>query len=856
MRARVRLHRCSPSSTQIAIAARCRTYGAVQYAVMSVRLVFVCVAIAGALLALLSGARATAAGWWSQPLAPSDMCLTPSGVVVRPTDGALIVACEGGGILLVNGSDAVPVLLVAPGACPAPRSVVVASNGAVLAACGRNGSVIQVTDSLLTRLTTASQCPEAKGVALWPGERAAIAVCDGRSDGVVLLKTSISNDSFATPLVTSVQCPDPGNVALDGDGALVVACGLGGVLVVPLAPGTAFVLLNGSTCNAAAVTIRLSNGTLLAACRGRGVVGFQLRNVSALETVLSSTFCAAVSDVAVGPSPFVVVACGAGGSVVLASVSTSPLSIVAGDPVLCPDPRGVAVRPTDGAIFATCGAGGSVLKVNRPPTGVPFPCSDARGVVRSSDGAVFAACSDGIYQVPVATAIVSTGQCSQPRGLALRPSDGALIAACYGGGVIQVVNGSVALLANATQCQAVAIRANDSAVFAACGDRVIQISQGGVTTLVDRYGKCVPLDITVRPHDGAVIAACANPREMYIRNTSVVQIFNGSVVTLIESDQCTMVSSVAILPSNGAVIAACRGYGPSFGVGRVVMLFNSTLLMLAPCAGASLVATLPDGNGDAIVAVCSQVGVLIMIRNLDTSWTSVRVFRLLGPGGVCATPKAFATARSLLSVACRDTALTLDLSCGGLSGYSVMGGLCIACPFGSAKPAGGLACEACRPGYTHHRSAPFAVCEPVPLGSYDPGLTPRLTAFPCAPGTFANSTASTRCAACGAGRFSGAGSSACSECSAGQTALDGMPSCLACEPVRCMNTCARAGDSVERVVLLLLRVACQMPAAPPSAPPALPGVSQRRRDCLAAPHALRDSMRLQTAPLHASPVVL
>jgi hypothetical protein len=80
---------------------------------------------------------------------------------------------------------------------------------------------------------------------------------------------------------------------------------------------------------------------------------------------------------------------------------------------------------------------------------------------------------------------------------------------------------------------------------------VIQILNGTVTPLAT-VGQCkIPSRrISIRPSDGAVIAACAS-------FGGVIQMLNGTVTVLATTAQCRNPSGVAIRPSDGVVIAAC-----------------------------------------------------------------------------------------------------------------------------------------------------------------------------------------------------------------------------------------------------------------------------------------------------------
>jgi hypothetical protein len=147
-----------------------------------------------------------------------------------------------------------------------------------------------------------------------------------------------------------------------------------------------------------------------------------------------------------------------------------------------------------------------------------------------------------------------------------RPSDGAVIASCAGWveevegvvhirGVIQVLNATVTTLVDGTQCWPfhVTVRPSDGAVIAAClGDlelaigsgRVIQVLGSMVTTLAECPD---PVSVAIRHSDGAVIAVCSSGD--YVR-----QVLNGTPSILYGGHG--LCSSAAVRPSDGAVIAA------------------------------------------------------------------------------------------------------------------------------------------------------------------------------------------------------------------------------------------------------------------------------------------------------------
>jgi hypothetical protein len=69
---------------------------------------------------------------------------------------------------------------------------------------------------------------------------------------------------------------------------------------------------------------------------------------------------------------------------------------------MCPYPTGVAVRPSDGAVIASCFDGGVIQMLNATATMLANSdqCPGQRDVsIRPSDGAVIAACSgNNLYE--------------------------------------------------------------------------------------------------------------------------------------------------------------------------------------------------------------------------------------------------------------------------------------------------------------------------------------------------------------------------------------------------------------------------------------------------------------------------
>jgi hypothetical protein len=156
----------------------------------------------------------------------------------------------------------------------------------------------------------------------------------------------------------------------------------------------------------------------------------------------------------------------------------------------CSNPRDVAFRAQDGAVFAACNNGGGVVQIIESTittVATDQDCPSAIGLaIRPSDGAVFAACQDAgqapgtgtaaVIQIlnSTITGIVDSTQCSfasgnrclavsegwwanaraRAAGVVFRASDGALLASCYNGGVVQAVNSTVTVLATADQCPA------------------------------------------------------------------------------------------------------------------------------------------------------------------------------------------------------------------------------------------------------------------------------------------------------------------------------------------------------------------------------------------------------------------
>jgi hypothetical protein len=277
-------------------------------------------------------------------LANSTQCLFAVDVAVRPSDGAVIAACQNGGVIQVlNGT--VTTLATSEQCLWAASVSIRPSDGAVIAGCPERG-VILVLNATLTNLTNDAQCPQPVDMAVRPSDGAVIAAC--RGSGVIQVL-----NGRVTTLTTSAQCPDLRGVSVrPSDGAVIAACYNGGVIQV--LNKTVTTLANSTQCpKPIAVAVRPSDGAVIAAC----VVGGVIQVLNATVTTLATSTQCYPKNVAVRPSDGAVIAsCGDGGVIHVLNKTVTTLATTA----QCPDPKGVAVRPSDGAVIAAGGTGGVI----------------------------------------------------------------------------------------------------------------------------------------------------------------------------------------------------------------------------------------------------------------------------------------------------------------------------------------------------------------------------------------------------------------------------------------------------------------------------------------------------------------
>ncbi len=102
-------------------------------------------------------------------------------IIIRPSDGAVILACWDGVMQVHNG--AVTTLANVTTLCSDPRAVAIRpSDGAVIAACGST-SMVGIFNATVT--TNSTQCPGPRDVSIRPSDGAVIAACYVHNGGVI-----------------------------------------------------------------------------------------------------------------------------------------------------------------------------------------------------------------------------------------------------------------------------------------------------------------------------------------------------------------------------------------------------------------------------------------------------------------------------------------------------------------------------------------------------------------------------------------------------------------------------------------------------------------------------------------------
>jgi DNA-binding beta-propeller fold protein YncE len=633
--------------------------------------------------------------------------------------------------------------------CTRPWSVLVRpDNGAIVAACTRSSAaVVQLANNTVTVLATFAQCPRAQSLAMGT-DGAVVAACgDG---GVVTIL-----DASVRVLVSASACLDAKSVAVRrSDGAVIAACGSSGL--VQFLNGEITTLANLTVCpRPLGVAIRPEDGTIFATCTNGGVLQVLAQSVT---TLVAGQNCSG-SSLLVRPSDgAVVVGCFGGGVIQISNVNATLTALIASTD--CPNPKSLAIRPSDGTLVASCDL--DVVQLAAGATGVQTiasaaDCSSPAGIaVRPSDDAVIIACfasASAVVQVvnaPVRVLVPST-QC-KAAAVAVRPSDGAVIIACAGagaGGVIQTLGSVVTHLASAEECpiaSGVAVQA-DGGVVASCsgGNGTGVLIVNGTVTQIPLASLCsAPSSVAVRESDGAVFFSC--------EASGVVQLLNGVLTQLATDGQCQQANGVAVRPSDGAVVMACLGSG-------LVQILNGVLTQVVPferCSGATSVAF--RASDEAMVVTC---------RESSTSDSTVRVVPPDGAPdlpvvGSAQCPAALAaTVRpsdGAVLVACQvgiiqvvgSSVITLatQLQCGGATSVAVRpadNAVIVACHATGVL----LVDPSCAGGF----GIADGRCQSCPVGSAKPEGRFGTWCAPCNPGRVAPSGSSVACDAVAAGSY-------------------------------------------------------------------------------------------------------
>ncbi len=805
-------------------------------------------------------------------LANASQCVDPQHIVVRTSDGAVLVACSTQVVSIVGPGPMVKTE-VNQSQCPQPVLLTVrSSDNTLFVACGDRGGVIRLNMSsgIVTTVSDSNSCPTPVHIVIRSTDGTVFAACQGR--GIVRIVNTTT-----TLLVNRTQCPTSRHIVLSRDESLVVACAGGGV--VQWSNNSVVPLTNGSLCfSARHIAIRNNDRAVFAACYSGGIVSVIGARAS---TLVGTVDCPLPQQLLVRQKDGAVFALcwltstGDTGFVLQISTDSSGLTSASTmiSNLVCPGPRHIGGLPDRDNVAAACWAGGLIVAIPEPVRILVDSslCQSVRhAVTRVSDGALIVGCSlGGVMQVlgSAVTTLLPVTECLGGLYIALRGDD-AVICGCSNG-VFLVINGSAMLLADGTQCPLALflVVRRDGAIIAVCSTGVIIIEERNlrieVRTLASSSQCPTPLSAALRPSDDKVFLACFGtgvsrvdePEGGVVALTSVTECsgpysvvfraddvlfaacgnglirLDGSIVTVFR--QCVGARSLVIRPADGTLLAACD----SGGIVRVdASNVISVAVSSARCASPTHVALGPKGSFlvSCKGTISPPTGTILLLANDSMSTIAL--------GDQCVGP-VFSDVRSsdgLVVVGCAQTGVVaVDTTCGHTSGHGVAAGVCTPCTAGRSKPPDGALCAPCAPGYYAFTSRASA-CEPASVGTYDPGIEPRIFSVACPPGTFSGQPASTACAPCSAGRFASApGATVCNQCNKGFFSINGSASCTSCEPV---GSFVRRFSTEPSLHVHTHRGCTRAQRRPRSVRPA----RQARRETQAAPLHATDATRRST----------
>ncbi len=253
-------------------------------------------------------------------------------VAVRPSDNAVLLACQGAGVQLVASQSATEA--ISSTVCPSAQSIaLVQSDGALVAACSGSGVVRVSSPAAPIVLVNATLCAQPLHILVHPSDGSIFSACDGV--GVLKIDTA----AHISIVVNSSVCPRPVHLTLAPDElSLVAACGASGVVRVTLSdsPSSPVLMANATVCPAAyRVTFRATDGAVLIAC-GTGGLLLLPQPLSAAPTVqqlLDPTgrrLCPQVEDVVFVRSArtgIIYLACGSSGIAVFNTADSSVTTV-------------------------------------------------------------------------------------------------------------------------------------------------------------------------------------------------------------------------------------------------------------------------------------------------------------------------------------------------------------------------------------------------------------------------------------------------------------------------------------------------------------------------------------------------